>query len=353
VTDWTHRLGLNIASAGHGTERFRRAADLVRRAEAAGFECAWTSELYNRSATISLATFAVASTGIGIDSNIAYGVGRSPLMWAAEARDLDELSGGRLRLGLGNGTRGMMENWHGVDGAAPADRMAELIEVLRKLWRLHEGPVDHDGRFYRLHIRPTMETAAPVRESLPIWIAGVNPRMVAIAGRSADGLIGHPMYTGTYVREVVRPQVEGAAASVGRNSGDVTVMGILICHVTEDVEAGRRELAYAIAQYAASKVYDRLFELHGWTSYQLRIREAARDRDREAMVAAVPDEAIDAIGVVCRPGELMARVAEHAADYDHLSLTGVPWGLSPEHAEDQVVRFLEEMSSAGLAAGTG
>ena len=54
---------------------------------------------------------------------VAYGVGRTPLMWTAEAKDLDELSGGRIILGLGNGTAGMMENWHGVDPEAPAARI--------------------------------------------------------------------------------------------------------------------------------------------------------------------------------------------------------------------------------------
>src|SRR5882757_4418693 len=103
--------GLTVFSAGHGPERFRRAADVAVRAEQAGFAAVWTGELYNRSATIPLAVLASATERVRLGSNIAYGVGRTPLVWAAEARDLDELSGGRLTLGLGNGTPGMMENW--------------------------------------------------------------------------------------------------------------------------------------------------------------------------------------------------------------------------------------------------
>jgi alkanesulfonate monooxygenase SsuD/methylene tetrahydromethanopterin reductase-like flavin-dependent oxidoreductase (luciferase family) len=273
-------------------------------------------------------------------------VGRSPLVLAAEARDLDELSGGRLTLGLGNGTSGMMENWHGVDGSAPAVRMAELIEVLRKLWRLHEGPVHHDGRFYRVHIEPAMKMAPPVQERLPIWIAGVNPRMIAVAGASADGLIGHPMYTGRYVHEVVRPQFAQSAEAAGRDPSAVTFMGILLCRVTNDLERGRRQLAYGVAQYAASRVYDRLFELHGWTAAQARIRQAARAGDAEAMIAAVPDDAVDAIGVVCRPGELVSRIRKYAHDYDHLSLSDVPWGVEPEEAESNVLRLIDEVASS-------
>jgi alkanesulfonate monooxygenase SsuD/methylene tetrahydromethanopterin reductase-like flavin-dependent oxidoreductase (luciferase family) len=120
---------------------------LAGAADRAGFESVWTSELYNRSATITLAAMAQSTAACTIGSGIMYGVGRSPLMLAAEARDLDELSGGRLILGLGNGTRRMISDWHGLDGDAPATRMEELVPLLRRLWRLHEGPVDHEGRF--------------------------------------------------------------------------------------------------------------------------------------------------------------------------------------------------------------
>ena len=104
-----------------------------------------------------------------VGTAIAYGVGRSPLTLAAEARDLDELSDGRFVLGLGNGTRRMISDWHGQDPEAPAVRMEELVPLLRRLWRLHEEPIDHDGRFYRLHMqadgRPAAAAAASASRS--------------------------------------------------------------------------------------------------------------------------------------------------------------------------------------------
>ena len=139
-------------------------------------------------------------------------------MWASEARDLDDLSGGRIVLGLGNGTTRMMEDWHGVDGSSPAVRMEELVTVLRKLWRLDQGPVDHEGRFYKVHLSPTMDTPPPFSEHLPIFTAGVNPRMIEAAGRVADGLYGHPMFSEKYVDEVVRPALAKGAAKTGRDA---------------------------------------------------------------------------------------------------------------------------------------
>jgi probable F420-dependent oxidoreductase len=325
-------FGLTIFTAGRGPERFRRVADVARAAEAAGFSAVWVSELYNRSATVPMAALALATERIRIGSNIAYGAGRSPMILAAEARDLDELSGGRIVLGIGNGTAGMMRSWMGVDGSAPAVRMEELVTVLRKLWRLHEGPVEHEGRFYSLSIAPTIATAPPFQDPLPIWTAGVNPRMVRAAGRVADGLVGHPMMTAAYVAEVLRPELARGAAEVGRDVR-VAVSGTRICALDADEEAARARAAFAIAQYAPARVYDRLFALHGWSGTQATIRAAAGARDTEAMAAAVTDEMIDAMAIACRPADLPALVERHAEPFDHLNLTAAPWGLEPEALE--------------------
>lgn len=321
--------GLTVFTGGRGADRFRRAADIARRAEAVGFGAMWTGELYSRSATIPMAVLGSATERIRIGSNIAYGVGRALLIWAAEARDLDELTEGRLVLGLGNGTSGMMENWLGTSGEAPAVRMEELVSVLRKLWRLHEGPVHHEGRFYRLHLAPTADTPPPYREHLPIWTAGVGPRMVRAAGRVADGLVTHPMATAPYLDEAVRPELTRGAE-----------------------EAARRRIAYAIAQYAASRVYDRLFAIHGWEAHQQRIRAAAKDGDPGRMAAAVPDEAVDAaIGIACTPADFPDQAARHAVHVDHLDLCGPPWGLPPEELEAATVAILTAMSPSSVSSG--
>jgi probable F420-dependent oxidoreductase len=322
--------GINAFGCGSGRKRFDTMTELAREAEAAGCAAVWTSELYSRSATIPMAVLAATTSRVLIGSNIAYGVGRSPLIWAAEARDLDELSGGRLILGLGNGTPKMMQNWHGASGEAPAARMAELVTVLRKLWQLHEGPVHHDGRFYTVHVAPGGEVSPPLRAHLPIWIAGVNPVMIRTAGRVADGLIGHPMFTTDYVEQVVRPELAAGANKAGRPVEQIAVMGIRICAVDDDEEVARRRAAFAIGQYAASRVYDRLFALHGWSAAQENIRQAARDRDADALVRAVPDAAIDAIAVACTPRDLPTRLLAASHGFDHVDAIAPPWGLSDE-----------------------
>src|SRR3954471_4959867 len=140
---------LTLGVGAQGTS-VRSMGDLAAAAEAAGLAAAWAPELYNRSATISVAEMANRTSRCTVGTAIAYGVGRSPLTLSAEARDLDELSDGRFVLGLGNGTPRMIADWHGHDPEAPAKRIEELVPLLRDLWRLHEAPIDHEGRFYRL-----------------------------------------------------------------------------------------------------------------------------------------------------------------------------------------------------------
>jgi probable F420-dependent oxidoreductase len=338
--------GLTIFSGGQGSDRFRRAAALASAAEDAGFDAVWTGELYNRSATVPMAVLAQATRRVAIGSCIAYGAGRSPLVWAAEARDLDELSDGRIVLGLGNGTPTMLRNWLSVSGDAPAERMRELVTVLRALWRLDQGPVRHEGRFYPVNLAPTAPTPAPVRERLPIWTAGINPLMIAVAGAVADGLVGHPLMTVRYLDEVVRPALTAATVEAGRDPRDVAVCGTLMCAVDADEGVARRRLAFAVAQYAPAKVYERIFALHGWGAAQQAIRAAARAGDPDAMVAALPQDALDAFGVAATPDRLPALVAERARHVDHLNVVVPVWGMDGDASESATRALLEAMRPA-------
>src|SRR5919202_1858763 len=107
------RPAIGVVLSGGSVAELAASASL---AEESGFDSAWATEFYDRSATIALAAMANATSAIQLGSAIAYAFGRTPLVLAAEARDLDELSGGRLTLGLGTGTKRMQRDWHGLDG---------------------------------------------------------------------------------------------------------------------------------------------------------------------------------------------------------------------------------------------
>ena len=286
--------------------------DLVaaaRLCEDAGFESVWTTEFYDRSATISLAAMAMATERIELGTAIAYAFGRTPLVLAAEARDLDSLSGGRLLLGLGTGTQRMQRDWHGLDGEHPASRMEELVPLLRRLWHLHEGPIEHDGRFYRLHVRPTVPVAPPLRTDIPVYMAGVNARMVQAAGTVADGLVGHPLFTPEYVREVVRPALQRGAELAGRDRA-VPIAGYINCAVSADGDAARRDAAALIAFNSTVKTYGAIHQLHGFMDEVEAIRAAWKAGDWAGMVGAVTPEMIETIALAGTPDEVRAQWVE-------------------------------------------
>jgi probable F420-dependent oxidoreductase len=314
-------------------------------ADGAGFHSVWTSELYNRSATVTLAALAPRTTGCVLGSGIMYGVGRSPLMLAAEARDLDELSHGRFLLGLGNGTRRMISDWHGQDPDAPAVRMEELVGLLRRLWRQHREPIDHEGRFYRLRLAPTGDLEEPLREEIPIYTAGVNPRMVEVAGRVADGLLGHVLFTTGYIEDVVLPAIELGAQRTGRDPGDVRVASLVLASVDDDPEVARREAAAMLAFYASAKTYAPVLERIGFADEAAAVRDAFARGDEEAMVAAIPDRMVDALAVAGTPEDVRSQLRRYEGLLDHAILYVPSYRISPERLRENALALIAACST--------
>jgi probable F420-dependent oxidoreductase len=309
-------------------------ASVAAQAEAAGFSAVWSPEFYTRSGVVTLTAMSATTRTVGVGSAIAYAVGRSPLIIATEARSLDEVSDGRLTLGLGTGTKRMMHDWHGTDPTSPAVRMEELIPLLRRLWHLHEGPVRHEGRFYRVDLRPTAEVDPPVRTRIPIWTAGVNDRMVTMAGRVADGFIGHPLFSAGYYGEVIRPTLATAAEAAERKAEDITVCGLVICSVDDDEESARAAAAAQLAFYCAPTAYAPVLERQGFGAAAAAIRAAFAAGDHETMVAAVPEEMVDAFAVAGTPAQVREKIRAFDEALDHAILYTPSFRCSPERCDE-------------------
>jgi probable F420-dependent oxidoreductase len=313
-------------------------------ADAAGFDAVWTSELYNRSAVVTLAAIAPRTERATLGSGIVYGVGRSPLMLAAEAADLDELTGGRFILGIGNGTRRMISDWHGLDGDAPAVRMEELVPLLRQVWRLPEEPVDHDGRFYRLKLA-ALDRSARVPE-IPIYTAGVGARMIESAGRVADGLIAHTMCVPRYLDDVARPAVARGAEWAERDPGEVAVATFALACAAPEAEVARREAAAMIAFYGTVKSYAVVFEHCGFGAEAKAIQEAFAKRDLEAMVGAVSEAMVDEFAAAGTPEEVDARLRRYDGVVDEVVLSVPSFQVSDERVAENLALLTERCAPA-------
>jgi probable F420-dependent oxidoreductase len=313
-------------------------------AEAAGFGSVWAPEFYTRSAVVTVTRMATSTTTARVGTSIAYAVGRSPLTIATEARSLDEVSGGRLVLGLGTGTRRMMQNWHGTSPDGPASRMEELVPLVRRLWRLHEGPVRHQGRFYALDITPTAEVTPPVRDRIPVYTAGVNPRMVEVAGRVSDGLIGHPLFSPAYLDEVVRPAIARGADRAQRDPRDIEICGVVICAISGDEEQARREAAAQLAFYAAPRSYGPVLARAGFGGAAEAIRQAFADDDHAAMVKAVPEAMIDALAIAGTPAQVRQQLTRFEGVLDHVIVYPPSFRIAPARCDELADLLVEHAS---------
>ncbi|MGH7903993.1 MAG: LLM class flavin-dependent oxidoreductase [Candidatus Dormibacteraceae bacterium] len=326
------------------------ATEMAVGAEARGFSSAWTAEFYDRSATISLAAMAAATHRIRLGSAIMYAFGRSPVMTAAVARDLDELSGGRLVLGLGTGTTGQVQDWHGLPPEHLASRLEELVPLLRRLWNLDQGPVIHEGRFYRVKLHPVVQMAPPLRREVPIYIAGVNPRMVEAAGRVGEGLVGHPLFSPEYVAEVVRPALDRGSRRAGRK-GPVPIAGYVLCAVADSEEEGARAAAAQIAFYTVVKTFNSVLALHHFDEEAAVIRQAFKARDMQAAIGGVSPRMLDAFAVYGTPEQARQRFeARFAGVYEEPLLFPPSVGLAGPPQQRLRDLMLDTFALTGVAA---
>ncbi|BBZ08348.1 hypothetical protein MDOR_25170 [Mycolicibacterium doricum] len=254
-------------------------------------------------------------------------------------------------LGLGNGTKRMMSDWHGVlDTSAPALRMEELVTLLRRIWNLHEGPVHHEGRFYTMNLIPTGDVQ-PLSRPIPIITAGVRPRMCEAAGRVADGLAGHPLFTTTYVEEVVRPAIARGATRTGRDPIGVEVISMVMCSIHDDAEVARRELGQQIAFYSSVKSYETVLDVNGFATEGRAIREAFARRDFPGMFAAVSDEMIDTMGVAGSADQVREQLRRYEGVLDHIMLYSPSVGIAPERVQQNLHSIIRECSPASMSRG--
>ena len=256
--------------------------DLARRAEEGGYESVWVAETAS-SAFVQASLACRATSRVGIGTNIALAFPRSPTITAMAARDLAELSGGRFILGLGSQVKRINEHRFSVPFEHPAPKMAEYVEVVRKVIATFRGePIDHRGRFYTVTM-PPFPGSDPV-EDVPIYVAAVNEKMCEAAGRVADGVLGHPMTSPKYIAEVVRPAVKRGAAAAGRDIAAISLTNSVILQVNEDRDRARREAALQVGFYATTRTYTPVLALHGFEERVAPLRRAYARGDLETLV---------------------------------------------------------------------
>ena len=190
------RLGLNI---GYSGKRATAPVDLVRQAEAVGFDSVWVAEAYGSDAGAVAAWVLAQTTRIRVGTAIMQMPARTPANAAMTAMTLAQLSDNRFLVGLGASGPQVVEGWHGVPYGKPVTRMREYIQIMRRIME-RQGPVEFDGEIYQLPYRGPGATGLgkPLKSILeatpgvPIYCASFTPGVRRARGAAwrARGLRG-------------------------------------------------------------------------------------------------------------------------------------------------------------------
>jgi F420-dependent oxidoreductase-like protein len=293
------RLGYNMGYAPPGTSPLELIA-LAQEAERLGYHSAWAAEAWGTDAVTVLSWLAATTTTLGVGSAIMQIPGRTPANTAMTAATLDLLSGGRFLLGLGTSGPQVVEGWHGLPWGRPLVRTREYVELVRSALRrdsleLHgsEYDIPYSGHGATGLGRPLRLMLRPLRATLPIYLAALGPKNVALAFEIADGWL--PIFfSPVRARETF--------AFPDRKGFDIAPTVHVV--VTDDLEAGRDALRPVFALYVGgmgargANFYNALVRRYGYEREAERIQELyLGGRQREA-IAAVPDALVDEVALV-------------------------------------------------------
>jgi F420-dependent oxidoreductase-like protein len=296
------KLGLSLGYAPPGTNP----ADLfplVQEAERLGFDSVWVAEAWGTDAVSVLGWLAAKTERIKLGSAIMQIPGRSPANTAMTAATLDLLSDGRFLLVLGTSGPQVVEGWHGQPWGKPLGKTREYVEIVRAA--LRRQVVEHHGEHYEIPWegpgatglgKPLKLMLRPLRAELPIYLAALGPKNVALAAEIADGWL--PIFVDPErFDDAFGPSLAGAPPGF-EIAATVSVL------VGDDVEALRDALRPHVALYVGGmgakgrNFYNALVRRYGWEDEAEQIQELyLMGRQREA-IAAVPDALVDAVALV-------------------------------------------------------
>jgi F420-dependent oxidoreductase-like protein len=343
------KIGTGISYADKG---FGETVDRLVELEKAGLDLVNMPEAYSFDAVSQLGFIAARTERLELCSAILQIYTRTPSLTAMTAAGLDYVSGGRFTLGIGASGPQVIEGFHGVRYDAPLGRTREIIEICRQVWRRER--VNYDGKYYTIPLpkdqgtglgKPLKLINHPVRERIPIQLAAIGPKNVALAAElaeiweplffdpdRADAVWGESLAAGRELRDPDLPPLQIAvpvACAVGRGAG-----GLL--------DRVRPTLALYIGGMGArgQNFYTKLAGRYGYAEEAARIQDLYLGGDKPAAEAAVPVELIDAVSLVGTEDEVAAKLRK-------LHDTGVT-GIAVEFLEgghEAQVRTIETLRS--------
>jgi F420-dependent oxidoreductase-like protein len=300
------KLGLHIGYWGLGLTAPQQ-LQLVQEAERLGYDSVWTAEAYGSDAATVLAWLAGLTSKIRLGAAIFQMPARSPAMTAMTAATIDQLSDGRMVLGIGSSGPQVAEGWHGQRFAHQLQRTREYVAVVRLA--LTRKRVEFEGETLQLPLpdgpgKALKLTIRPVQPAIPIYVAAIGPKNTALTAEIADGWLP-TLFSPEHVGEF-RPLLEEGFARAGGGKGfaEFDIAPTVSVNVSDDLEAARDSLRHYLALYIGGmgsrrqNFYNALVQRYGFADAAREVQDLYLEGRTDAAAGALPGELIDTVSLV-------------------------------------------------------
>ena len=344
------KLGVHIGYWGLGLSSGDQLS-VVQEAERLGYDSVWAAEAYGSDAASVLGWLAGQTSRIRLGSGIFQMPARSAAMTAMTAATIDQLSEGRMILGIGSSGPQVAEGWHGQRFARQLQRTREYVAVVRMA--LARERVEFHGETLELPLpegpgKALKLTISPVQERIPVYLAAIGPKNTALAGEIADGWIP-TLFSPEHVSEL-RPLLEEGAARAGRTLEGFDTAPTVNVFVSEDLQGARDAMRPFIALYVGGmgsrkqNFYNQLVGRYGFEAEARVIQDLYLEGKREEAMAAIPDRLIDTVALCGPPEVVRERLAVYRdAGVGTLGVTPIAFTA---HERLEQLRLVAELASA-------
>ena len=280
------------------------AVERVRLAERLGYNSAYTTHIAGRDSLTVLAAYAAATERLVLGTGVLPIYSRTPVATAQAAATVDEMSRGRLVLGLGVSHRVTVEGWYGQQIEKPVREMREYVSILRAMFRAEDPP---QGERWPTQFR---FSGYEPRADLPIYVAALSPAMLRLAGELGDGVILW-LCNPDYIRDVVVPEVTKGRERAGRELDGFDVVAAVPSAVTDEPEAARGRMRGDLIPYFSLPFYRAMLERSGFGDDIAGFDAGMEKGDTEAALGAISDRFLQTLVAVGDRGEAEATVRRY------------------------------------------
>ncbi len=267
------RLAVTVGFGG-SPEQNKEVIKRIQIAEEVGVETVFTAETWGRDQFSFLTQIALNTSKIKLGTGIAPVFGRSPGVLAMTAATLDELSGGRVVLGLGTSGARVIEHWHGEKFSKPIQRTREYVEIINMM--VSGEKVFYEGEIFKLQ-RGFKLLFEPVRKHIPIYVASISPKSMQSLATVADGWM--PIYWPKSKYETGKAAIAKAAEEAGRPAGAVECIASLTTVINPDPVKAKIQAAGPVSWYVTNMgdFYHEMLTRNGFGEEVARMRKVAEE----------------------------------------------------------------------------